>query len=118
MDVDAAIAFLNELLVLDPDAVTALVEARVECNAALGEHPTVQVTGAVVAEHQDGSVDLGPPRRVGFLGVLNGLFGCGPDGWGFIAAQYNSEEDYVRKPRIVRFLRVPEKQPLGRGEQL
>ena len=73
-----AISFLNELIALDPQAITALVESRVPCNQALADHPTVQV-----------SATTGNGFSVGLLGVLNGLFGAREDGWGFITAVFD-----------------------------
>ena len=118
--IDEVIAFLNELLALDADAVTAWVETRVGCNEALAAHPTLQVAGKELkepGERADGSMDLGLPFRFGLLGVLNGIFGADGEGWGFIAAQYNDGEDYARNPRIARFLRTPERHQLQTEEQ-
>ena len=70
-----AVHRLNEILSLDPEALAALVGNRVPCNKALAEHPTVQVH-----LNPDGSFE------VGLLGILNGIFGTRPDGWGWIVA--------------------------------
>lgn len=43
IDISECVAILNEALALDPQAFTALVATRVPCNAALGDHPTIQV---------------------------------------------------------------------------
>lgn len=67
------VAFLNDLLVLDREAVSALVAARVSCNAAMADHLTVQVGGAP----KDG---IGAGGTVGVLGLLNGICGTIPDG--------------------------------------
>ena len=76
--VSTAIGILNSMVDADPEAMTALCEHRVHCNAALGDHPTVQVTADC---------------EVGLLGVLNGLFGVIPEGpkkgWGYITAVYD-----------------------------
>jgi hypothetical protein len=73
---EEVLAFLNELTVIDPHAMYALISARVPCNQVLGDHPTVQASG------RDGKCE------VGFLGVLNGLFGTYEEdplkGWGAI----------------------------------
>ncbi|MSO93734.1 MAG: hypothetical protein EXQ86_10090 [Rhodospirillales bacterium] len=63
-----AIAVLNEALELDRGAITDLVNMRVECNARLAAHPTIQ-TGV-----------YGGARRVGVLGLLNGALGDSPSG--------------------------------------
>lgn len=77
-EANAMVEFLNELITIDPTAVNALVNARVECNAQLAYHPTVQA-GVKDDKYQ-----------VGLLGILNGFFGAfdfGPRvGWGAIQA--------------------------------
>lgn len=83
---DHIINVLNELVALDREAVTKLVETRVPCNQALADHPTVQVSE-------------GP--SVGLLGVLNGIAGVDHDGWGFIAASFDDQG------HLVKFLRTP-----------
>jgi hypothetical protein len=79
-----AVDLLNQLCALDRDAMQALVAARVPCNQALGDHPTVQVG----ARPDDGSYTLG------LLGVLNGLFGVIDvgeySGCGHIAAKFDA----------------------------
>lgn len=83
VSVDDVLAVLNEALELDPLAVTNLVEARLPCNDALSEHPTIQCgpSGGTTKHWQ-----------VGLLGILNGLFGIfdedapEPTGFGPIAA--------------------------------
>jgi hypothetical protein len=82
VSVDETIAYLNNLVHLDPEAMHALVETRHPCNKALGDHPTVQV---------------GPRRgrrrgiEVGMLGIINGMFGVDSEHWGAIVAQFNGE---------------------------
>lgn len=70
------IGFLNGLAELDAPAIMNLMERRVKCNERLAEHPTVQV------EAREGEY------FVGFLGVLNGLFGITEEGMGHIMAIY------------------------------
>jgi hypothetical protein len=74
---------LNEIAGADSKALGDLIEARVPCNEALADHPSVQVFA-----HE------GPPT-VGLLGILNGLVGTideGPrKGWGFIAAVFEDD---------------------------
>jgi hypothetical protein len=72
------IGFLNQLVLIDHDAIRLLIETRVMCNQALADHPTVQVQAR---EEMDGI-----PGEVGVLGVLNGMFGVDDEGWGPIAA--------------------------------
>jgi len=75
---DETIAYLNRLLMLDREAIRALIETRVVCNESLADHPSVQVMLA-----EDGGY------LVGLLGILNGLFGTFPDGWGSIVAIFD-----------------------------
>ena len=85
------VAFMNELLTLDPVAVSRLVSARVACNKELADHPTVQV-GALDLTFE-GATDR--VHDVGLLGILNGLCGNYDDGprklWGPVAAVYPGE---------------------------
>ena len=93
---DEVLAFLNEITAVDHAAMQALIAARVPCNDALAEHPTVQVG----ADSPDGK-----NPRVGLLGLLNGLLGAyGPEGgsregWGALAAVYDGDT-------LVRFERI------------
>ncbi|MCB9135143.1 MAG: hypothetical protein H6636_06940 [Anaerolineales bacterium] len=68
---------MNILAEIDAPAIMNLIERRVKCNERLAEHPTVQV------EAKDGEY------FVGFLGVLNGMFGVTEDGYGHIVAIYH-----------------------------
>ena len=71
--VDQAIAVLNRALEADPDAMRDLVNRRVECNEKLASDESIQVG------------QYAPGRyRVGLLGIVNGLFGIGEDGYGHI----------------------------------
>ena len=74
--VDEVIALLNEAVALDRKAMENLLNARVECNEALADHPTIQVSNYFV-----------PGKYVvGILGILNGIFGISETGFGVIAA--------------------------------
>lgn len=81
---DELVSFLNELVALDADAVTALFENRVPCNEALADHPTVQIV--VNAENK---------YTVGLLGIINGMFGVDGRGIGQIGAVYSDETGKV-----------------------
>lgn len=85
---DHVISFLNTLLRIDPFAINALVSMRVSCNVKLANHPTVQV-GTLGGVHS----------MVGWLGILNGMFGVDDAGYGVIGADYEDGE-------IVNFKRV------------
>ncbi len=69
---------LNEAVKADKAAIKNLIAQRVTCNKQLADHPTIQV-----AQNKEGN-----EWEVGFLGVLNGLFGAAEDGWGAIGAIY------------------------------
>ncbi|HEV8702573.1 MAG TPA: hypothetical protein VGV60_14970 [Candidatus Polarisedimenticolia bacterium] len=75
---------LNDASTKDAKAVRALIAARVECNAALGEHPTIQ-TGKIGGRRLSRSTGVGG-YEVGLLGILNGIFGTFDNGWGCITA--------------------------------
>jgi hypothetical protein len=66
--VTKALQVLNEALQLDPEAVTRLVNLRVECNPGLAAHPTIQV-GAYEGI-----------AKIGVLGLINGVIGDSPTG--------------------------------------
>jgi hypothetical protein len=82
MDMDRVIAVLNSAVQADPDAMRALVETRIPCNMKLAEHPTIQI-----AADLDGQGGYTNPR-IGFLGVLNGLFGMNDKGQGGIVGDF------------------------------
>ena len=89
---ELAVAYLNQLLEIDKKAIEALVLQRVPCEQSLAAHPTVQV-----AESEKG-------YAVGFLGVLNGMFGTHEHGyyagWGPLMAEFQDGE-------LRRFALVP-----------
>lgn len=80
------IHLLNEALAADPKAISALVEFRVPVGDGQDwfmEHPTIQCS-----LERDGDI------KVGFLGMLNGIFGAESEtGFGYITAHV--EEDGV-----------------------
>ena len=97
-NVDKVVAYLNELVSIDREAVERLVETRVQCNVAMAGHPTVQVM-----EDEEGN------PVVGVLGVINGLVGTQPDGankpgWGYIAASFDDKSG-----RLLKFIRIDKK---------
>ena len=92
---DHAIDVLNLILKADPAAAHALVEQRVPCNKALGDHPSVQVA------QKDESL------TVGLLGVLNGIFRADEDGWGTICAVFEDDGTLTRFERTKRTLKNP-----------
>lgn len=86
IDSHTIIDFLNELIVLDRDAISALINTRVPCNKQFSEHETIQV---LAGENETYSV--------GLLGILNGLCGVDENGWGFIVAEVNEKDDKVER---------------------
>lgn len=66
--VTKALQILNEALALDAEAITRLVNLRVQCNPGLAAHQTIQV-GAY-----DGVA------KIGVLGLINGVIGDSPTG--------------------------------------
>lgn len=76
--VQTAVAVLNEALTQDRRAMQYLLDKREICNERLEKNDTIQVS-----EDSEGN------RRVGVLGVVNGILGTLPDGSGPIAAVYD-----------------------------
>src|SRR5260370_34533955 len=67
-----------------------IVAYRVPCNVAVADDDTVQV-GRI-----EGTDD---EWEVGFLGILNGIFGTDDRGVGFIAAHIDDERPCVHRVR-------------------
>lgn len=104
LSLDQALAILNEAVDADPEAMAALISARVRCNKTLADHPSIQVLAHNPDEEiTPGSPNVGSITEVGFLGVLNGLFGIRADGWGHITAEFDDTG------KLIRFARTPEK---------
>lgn len=86
ISIDEAIDFLNELKDIDNEFLCRLINQRVLCNNDLLNHPTVQCSAC-----EDDMVGEG---FVGFLGVLNGLFGIDDEtGWGVINVMGEFDEN-------------------------
>lgn len=83
--VGTAIEVLNRIHHADPTVLPALIEHRVPCNQAVADDPMVQAGSRSVAPESND-----PPYEVGFLGILNGIFGIDERGWGHIAANYDT----------------------------
>lgn len=84
---EEVIQYLNDMLWVDLHALRRLLEFRTPCNDAMSKHDTCQV----------GEVD--GEDNVSALGLINGLIGARPDGWGYVTAVYNDHEH----GRIERF---------------
>lgn len=75
---DRMVGVLNELLKLDYEATVKLVFGEhIPCNRAFADHPSVQVR----------EIELGK-YGVRTMGLLNGLAGTYPDGWGRIGGEF------------------------------
>lgn len=59
---EIALSILNDILKLDPNAATFLIEKRCTCAPELENHPHIVVAG-----------NASTPPLLGFLGVLNGI---------------------------------------------
>lgn len=87
--IDDALRVLNRAFEADREAITNLRSSKIVCNKALAHDPEIQCC-------EDGYY------WVGFLGIINGLFGVDQEtGFGAIAAEYDTENDVIR-----RFARV------------
>jgi len=64
--VDTFKKIMNEAIIADPVAISALCEHRVECNDILADHPTIQV----YQENPHNPEDI---PVVGMIGILNGI---------------------------------------------
>lgn len=84
---DATVAFLNEILAADPDAVSRIFLSRTTANAALIAHPR-----AMVAQVAQGRYEAGA------LGIVNALYGGSA-----ITMVFDSRGG---RNRIVRFART------------
>lgn len=80
VDPKIVIDFLNEMFSLDPVLTETLIKTRFQCNEKITSHETIQVLC-----DPDGS-----NPQVGLLGILNGLVGCDDVGYGFIYAEFDS----------------------------
>jgi hypothetical protein len=87
---DRIVNLLNELIKLDQDAISNLVSARVACNEAMSNHPTVQVWSHGYGEF-----------TIGLMGLLNGLVPTRPDGYGQIAVDMDTGDGTVFRARRI-----------------
>ncbi len=79
--VEAIVELMNELLEMDPIAISTLCHVRVPCNENLAAHPKVQV--ALLRDPAEAAGD-GDEYSVGPIRVLNGLGGADYVGRGAI----------------------------------
>lgn len=88
--VATAVQLLNEALDRDPNAITQLVNLRVNCNEQLASQPKIQATLT-----DDG-------YRIGILGLLNGILAT--SSVGSIGAQGTIEKKTGKFRHIRRFI--------------
>jgi len=89
--VDEVIDILNGAIVMDREAIDALVNQRIECNESLADHPHIQVRPGK-------SLSGTAIWSVGLLGILNGLFGIDDiSGYGAITAVINDDSGILEK---------------------
>ncbi len=88
--ISRAVNVLNEALERDPEAISRLVNLRVDCNDRLAAHPTIQVA------------DYGGIHKVGVLGLLNAALGDSPSG--VIGAKGQLKADTGQFVRIKQFV--------------
>lgn len=84
MNKEQLVDYLNNLLELDRGAISRLIGHRTQCNKALADHPTVQVS------------DTSGVYGVGLLGILNGLFPVDNRGFGAISAIIEDDGTVIR----------------------
>ena len=70
------INLLNTVLKNDYRTISALFDIRIFCNAKIAKHKTIQV------------MELRGNYMLGFIGLLNGMFGIDKEGYGGIEIQY------------------------------
>lgn len=76
--IQRVVDLMNEALEADQTAISNLINHRVPCNETLADHPTIQCGIRSPAALSD--------TTVGLLGILNGICGIKPDGYGYVYA--------------------------------
>lgn len=83
---DRIVGVLNEALQLDYEATVQLVFGdHIPCNEALADHSTIQVRKLDEDMHPEGR-----PYGVRVMGLLNGLAGTYPDGYGRVGGNFEA----------------------------
>ena len=98
ISIDDAIALMNEALQADSVCITGLCSMRMACNDGLANHPAIQVLDIPMKGTSKRRKDQ---AVLGFLGILNGLFGVDEKGYGSIAASFGKDgiiNKFVRTP--------------------
>jgi len=101
------VAALNEALELDADAITQLINMRVDCNKALAGHALIQVQDYVRSPGKDsGGQGSAKTHRIGVLGLINGAIGTSPTG--DIGAEGSLDGKTGNFTRVKRFVDLRE----------
>lgn len=82
---------LNDIYKTDPDATRKLFTTRVQCNQALADHSHV-----IVKPLDDGKYD------VGFLGIINALFGASHR----VGIKVDTFDSETKDAEVFKFVRV------------
>ncbi len=85
ISIDETIAYLNELLKIDRQAISEVFFHRARCNASLAEHDRCQVMQSPFTGPDDP-----PVHHVRPIGILSGLFGVDRNGSGSIAVDVDN----------------------------
>jgi hypothetical protein len=94
--IESVIDTLNRIHAADPTVLPALINHRVECNEAVADDPSVQVTVVPAVQPGSGSEPKDGTFMVGFLGILNGICGVDARTVGYIAALYDDDHKLTR----------------------
>lgn len=80
---------LNEFLKLDPECARAFFSHREKCNEAVTQHPTIQTF-----QYE------GESPKVGFIGLINGMFGVKEDGMGAICYEIDQDTNEIKSFKL------------------
>jgi hypothetical protein len=88
--IENALRVLNDALSAEPETMQLVFKRHpMRDSTLLAEHPTIQI---------------GKAGTLSALGLINGILGVNPIGWGHIAAECDPESG-----RILRFIRTPDR---------
>jgi len=91
------VELLNDILALDPMAVTSLVTSGFGCNEHLAKHSTMQVRtcgcGSGLVKDDRNQVIY----SLGVMGLLNGICGADNNGLGSVAAVKDKDTGQVKR---------------------
>lgn len=96
---DTILKVLNEAAAADSNAINKLINRRVECNAALAAHPTIQVQSMTFGGRAIVTKSDLERTEVGALGLLNGIIE--PLTGERVAAQWDDDD------KLIGFIKYP-----------